>query len=84
MTRWQKFTVMIEAIGWVMLSLLVIVIGFPVAIILAMIGVVFSWIRINFVAVIAGKFLEAITDSVKYITQRIQGLTAKVNAMKAA
>ena len=84
MTRWQKFTVIAEAVGWVLLSLLVIVIGFPAGLIMAMIGVVFRWVRINVVADIAGKFLESITDSVKYITGRIQRLTARVNAMKTA
>lgn len=82
MTGWQKFIITSEALGWLMLTLVLVVVGFPVGVVLILLATLLKLIHIGFVMDLTEKFLHSLTESIKYITERIKGLTRKVNAMK--
>ncbi len=83
MIRVQKFAILSEAVCWIILTLVIVVIGFPVGVVLVLAGGFFGLFHINFITNAAEYVLQHLTSSIQFITRKIQALSRRAEELKA-
>ncbi len=70
----RKFLAALEAVLWVVLSLVIVVIGLPVGIVMGGAGALLRKVHIGFVADVTERFMNAMIRAIKLITVRIRAI----------
>ena len=70
----KKVLAALEAVLWVALSLVIVVIGLPVGIVMGGTGALLRKIHVNFVADVTDRFMNAMIRAIKLITVRIRSI----------
>ncbi len=70
----KKVIAALEAVLWVALSLVIVVIGLPVGIVMGGAGALLRKVHVNFVADVTERFMNAMIRAIRLITVRIRSI----------
>ena len=70
----RKILAALEALLWVFVSLVIVVIALPVGIVVGGVGALLRKIHVGFVADITDRFMNAMISAIKLITVRIRNI----------
>ena len=82
MLRMKKLQALIETMLWLAAVIMMICICLPIGAGLSFAGWVFSLFHVEFVSVIAKRFMNVMISFVKFVTRRIRTRTNEIEALR--
>ncbi|MBQ7154465.1 MAG: hypothetical protein IJR85_02780 [Synergistaceae bacterium] len=79
----RKFAVGAEAVIWLLIVGVVGTVGIPVGVLLALVGLLLSWVHIDFFKGVVDCFLLWLMKFARFATHRVKQLTRKAEALKS-
>ena len=83
MLTMKKIEAGIETVGYLLVVMVLVCVVLPVAALISFVGVLLSFVKINFVSDFAKRILDALICFVKFVTKRVRARTRELEALRA-